>query len=210
MWPHLLARPLRERGSIVLKVGVPVDRRRLEAEQIEALHRRLLVGDERQQIAAPVGRGTDDQALVEISVRVREEGREVLLVEGRVGVVALALNRGQAAIGALGDDVDADVAAVSPRPFAPAPHRSVALTKYPVGAEYPLNERLELPSAFARVGPAFAEPPVDITKSSWQGSACGDALLAPIVTTTSLRKGYQLPPLVAGASNTPLLRKGRR
>ena len=70
-----------QRRRLVLEVGVPVDRGLLEPEEVDALHRGLLIRDEREQVPAPVGGRADDHALVEVGVRVREEGGEVLLVE---------------------------------------------------------------------------------------------------------------------------------
>ena len=101
-------------------------------------------------LAEEVTRGMREA--VEVRVGVREEGREVALVKRTGGVVALALDGGQAAVEALGHDVDADVAAAPRRPVVPKPHTGVALPEHPVCLEDLLDERLELPPALPWVG----------------------------------------------------------
>ena len=159
---HFLARQLLKGRGLVLQVGVPVDRRGFEPEQVETLHRRLLVGDQAQQVAAPVGSRADDQAFVEVGVRVGEEIGQILFVQRPVGVVALALDGRELAVGALRDDVDADVAGVPARPLSPGPSVRVSIAEHAIGAQHFDYERLELSSTLPGVWVALAELPVDV------------------------------------------------
>ena len=169
--PHLLAGPLLKRCGLVVEVGVPVDRRGLETEQIETLHGGPAVAERPQEIVAPIRSGADDDEFVEARVVPAKERLDIGLVERAVGVVALALQGGQAAVSAFGDDVAPVVAAVPAGPFVPVPDRCVAVPVLSISRQYLLDERLELAAPLPRVGIALAQYLVDIAERRWHGAS---------------------------------------
>ena len=58
-------------------------------------------------------------------------------------VLAFALDRGQAPIVTLGDDIYANVTAITPRPLAPTPDFGEACLVQRIGAQHPCHKRLE-------------------------------------------------------------------
>ena len=159
---ELLARALRERVRLAVEPAVPVDGGGLGAEEVEALHRRALVRDQGQRVGAPVRRGADDEPLAEVGVGVGEEGGDVRLADRGPGVVALDLDRREAAAAELGDEVDPDVAAPAAGPLAPEPDAGEPPAEAAVGLQHLRHERLETPPPLLRVGPALAQARVHV------------------------------------------------